>query len=152
MAEYNPNLPVDIGEKSRPATPSAPEFEPYLDIEEPEQETAQDSSTPEGPKSIFSLQCPLLMFLVLCLLAVALESVKIARAGGTRTQSVFATILLVLLMFVFFLLGLWLLFALCNTSQKEVNTATAIVLPVVFWLVASVATSSALGTTYRLFD
>ena len=147
MAEYNPNLPLDpIDEKqnfSAPATPSEPPFEPSL-----EEQEVPDSK----PFSIVSLQCPLLIFFVLCLLVVALESVKIARTQVSSTRAVFASIVLVLLMFAFFLLGLWLIYNLCGEFAPLANTAIAIALPFVFWLVTSIATSSALGTTYRLFN
>ena len=170
MAQYNPNLSVAEERPNNlhcePATPSAPDFEPYLEVDnvsaevganEPRPRNTDLASLDEEPSqttTIFSLEYPLLIFLVLCLLVVALESVKIARAGATRTQSVFAAIVVVLLMFAFFLLGVWLLLTLVQgqAASRLSSTAIAIALPFVLWLVTSVATSSALGTTYRLFD
>jgi hypothetical protein len=159
MAQYNPNLSVAEERPNNlycePATPSAPDFEPYLEVDNDFAESgANQGRANASTTTIFSLEYPLLIFLVLCLLVVALESVKIARAGATRTQSVFAAIVAVLLMFVFFLLGVWLLLTLTQgqAATHVSSTAIAIALPFVLWLVTSVTTSSALGTTYRLFD
>jgi hypothetical protein len=167
MAEYSPYLPeekehseaISDSAKVRPATPSAPEFEPYLDVEDKraqdtEQESVDSEKSVDSEESgnLFSLQCPILIFLFLCLVVVAVESVKIARTAGTRAQLVFATIVLVSLMLIFFLIGAWLLIVMCGKSQQVTNTATAVALPFIFWLVVSVATSSVLGNVYRLLS